>query len=468
MAEEKKSKFAYEKKSAWLTIPEAEKNNVFKFAEEYKDFINNGKTERECVNYIENIAKKAGFKELSKAKYKAGEKILIKNSNKNIILAIIGKKSMTEGLNLIVSHIDAPRLDLKPLPLIEDSEMALLKTHYYGGIKKYHWVNMPLALHGIVINSQGEKIEITIGENESDPVFVINDLLPHLSGKIQGEKKASEIIEGENLKLLVGNIPVNDKDIQEKVKETVLGKFNELYGIKEEDFISAELEVVPAFKARDVGIDKSMIGAYGQDDRICSFANYRALIDFEDIPEKTILSILVDKEEIGSYGVSGIRSKFMYNSIGELFNFEKPNYREHELRNLLSKSYCISADVGAVINPMYKEVFDPINSPKMGCGMLLEKYTGSRGKAGASDASAELMGKIRKILNDNKVVWQSSLLGKVDEGGGGTVALYLADLGIAVVDAGIGLDGMHSPFEVASKVDLYEAYKGYKAFLKDA
>ena len=272
----------------------------------------------------------------------------------------------------------------------------------------------------------------------------------------------------ENLKLLVGNIPVNNKDIQEKVKETVLIKLNELYGIKEEDFISAELEVVPAFKARDVGIDRSMIGAYGQDDRICSFANFRALIDFEGIPEKTILSILVDKEEIGSYGVSGIRSKFMYNSIGDIFALEKPDYRESELRTLLTKSYCISADVGAVINPMYKEVFDPLNSPKMGCGMLLEKYTGSRGKSGASDASAELMGKVRKIFNDNKVIWQSSLLGKVDEGGGGTVALYLADLGIAVVDSGIGLDGMHSPFEVASKVDLYEAYKGYKAFLKDA
>ncbi|MCX7821396.1 MAG: aminopeptidase [Brevinematales bacterium] len=468
MAEEKKSKLAYEKKSAWLLISENEKKKVFEFAEEYKDFINKGKTERECVNYVEKIANEAGFKELSKAKYKAGEKIIIKNSNKNVILAIIGKESMSEGINLIVSHIDAPRLDLKPLPLIEDSEMALLKTHYYGGIKKYHWVNMPLSLHGVIINSKGEKIEITIGEDENDPVFVINDLLPHLSGKIQGEKKASEVIEGENLRLLVGNIPVDDKDIQEKVKETVLRKMNELYGIKEEDFISAELEVVPAFKARDVGIDKSMIGAYGQDDRICSFANFRSLIDFEGIPDKTILSILVDKEEIGSYGLTGIRSKFMYNSIGEIYSLENPDYRESELRTLLTKSYCISADVGAVINPMYKEAFDQINSPKMGCGMLLEKYTGSRGKSGASDASAELMGKLRKIFNDNKVIWQSSLLGKVDEGGGGTVALYLADLGIAVVDSGIGLDGMHSPFEVASKVDLYEAYKGYKAFLKDA
>ncbi len=468
MSEEKKSEFAYERKSAWLECGDEEKRNVFNFAEEYKLFLNLCKTERECVDYIECEAKKSGFKDVIEVIGKPGEKIILKNSEKNIILAIFGKNSMEEGINLIVSHIDAPRLDLKPLPLIEESDMALFKTHYYGGIKKYHWVNMPLALHGVIVKSDGEKINLVIGEQDDEPVFVINDILPHLAAKIQSEKKISEAIEGENLRLLVGNIPVNDKEIQEKVKENVLRKLNELYGLKEEDFISAELEVVPAFKAKDVGIDRSMIGAYGQDDRICSYANLRAILDFEGMPEKTILSVFVEKEEIGSFGITGIRSKFLYNSIGKIYSFQKPDYRERDLRELLTNSYCISADVGAVINPMYKEVFDPLNSPKMGYGVLLEKYTGSRGKYGASDASAELMGKVRKIYNDNKIKWQPSLLGKVDEGGGGTVALFLADLGIAVVDSGVGLDGMHSPFEVASKVDLYEAYRGYKAFFKEA
>ncbi|MGC8764662.1 MAG: aminopeptidase [Brevinematia bacterium] len=468
MEKEKKSEFIYERKNAWIGQTEREKKVVFDFAENYKNFLNLCKTERECVYFIEKEAKKYGFNYIEKAKGKPGEKIILKNSEKNIILAVLGKESMTEGINIVVSHIDAPRLDLKPLPLVEESDMALFKTHYYGGIKKYHWVNMPLSLHGVVIKSNGEKINLVIGEDEGDPVFVINDILPHLSKKIQDEKKISEAIEGENLRLLVGNMPVDDKEIEQKVKEYVLRKLNELYGLKEEDFISAELEVVPAFKAKDVGIDRSMIGAYGQDDRICSYANFRAILDFEGIPDKTILSVHIEKEEIGSYGVSGIRSKFLYNSIGRIYCLEKPDYKERELRELLTSSYCISADVGAVINPMFKEVFDPINSPRMGYGVLLEKYTGSRGKYGASDASAELMGKVRKIYNDNNVIWQPSLLGKVDEGGGGTVALFLADLGIAVVDSGVGLDGMHSPFEVSSKADLYQAYKGYKAFFKNA
>lgn len=318
------------------------------------------------------------------------------------------------------------------------------------------------------MKSDGTSVDISVGEDDKDPVFTINDILPHLAGKVQGEKKLLEGIEGENLKVLIGNIPVNDKDMQEKVKEMTLKKLNELYGITEEDFISAELEIVPAHKARDVGFDRSMVGAYGHDDRSCSYAAFRAVVDFNGTPDRTIIALLVEKEEIGSYGVTGIRSMFLYNSIGNILGLKYPDYKESDLRGLLEKSFCISGDVGAVINPMFKDVFDATNAPKMGYGILLEKYTGSRGKSGASDASAEIVGKVRKIFNDNKVIWQPSILGKVDEGGGGTVALYLADWGIPVLDCGVGVDGMHSPFEVVSKADLYETFKGYKAFLKDA
>jgi len=468
MPEQKKSELAYERKSVWLSISESEKNLVFDFSEDYKRFMNLCKTERECVAFIEKEALQLDFKDIIKVKGKVGDKIFIKNGNRNCILAILGEKPMIEGVNIIASHIDAPRLDLKPLPLIEDSEMALLKTHYYGGIKKYHWVNIPLSIHGTVVRKDGASLDIVIGEDENDPVFTINDILPHLSNKVQGEKKLLDGIEGENLRLLVGNMPVSDKDLQEKVKEMTLKKLNEMYGIKEEDLISAELEVVPAFKARDVGFDRSIVGAYGQDDRVCSYSAFRAILDFKEVPEKTIIVFLVEKEEIGSYGVTGIRSRFLYNSIGKLLSIYEPSYRESDLRELFSRSYSISGDVGAVINPMFKDVFDATNAPKMGYGVLLEKYTGSRGKSGASDASAELMAKVMKIFNDNQVIWQPSLLGKVDEGGGGTVALYLADLGIQVVDCGTGLDGMHSPYEVASKADIYQTYKAYGAFLKDA
>ncbi len=468
MPETKKSAYAYERKNVWTSVNETEKNIIFDFAEDYKRFMNNCKTERESVSYLENESKKLGFTDISSLKGKPGEKIIIKNGNKNILLAVHGRKDLKEGVNLIASHIDSPRLDLKPLPLIEDSDMALLKTHYYGGIKKYQWLNIPIAIHGTIIKSDGSLVSIAVGEDENDPVFTINDILPHLAGKIQGDKKLLDGIEGENLKMVIGNMPVNDKEIQEKVKEMTLVKLNELYGITEEDFISSEIEIVPAHKARDVGFDRSMVGAYGQDDRVCSYSAYRSIVDFEGIPEKTIIAILVEKEEIGSYGISGIRSKFLYNSIGRLLGMKLPDYRESDLRILFERSFAISGDVGAVINPMFKEVFDSVNAPRMGYGVLLEKYTGSRGKYGASDASAELMSKIRKIYNDNNIIWQPSVLGKVDEGGGGTVALYLADLGIQVVDSGAGVDGMHSPFEVASKADIYETYKGYKAFLRDA
>lgn len=466
--DKKKSKYAYERKNVWTESSDTEKNLIRDYSEDYKVFMNECKTERECVRYFEREAGKLGFKDIKGAKYKPGEKVLIKNGQKNLILAVIGKKDIKEGVNIIASHIDAPRLDLKPVPMTEDGDMALLKTHYYGGIKKYQWVNIPLAIHGTVVKSDGKPVDINIGEGDKDPVFTINDILPHLAHKVQGEKKLLEGVEGENLRMVIGNMPVNDDDVQEKVKEMTLKILNEQYGITEEDLISSELEIVPAFRAKDIGFDRSMVGAYGQDDRACSYCNYRAIADLEGAPETTSLCFLVEKEEIGSYGVSGIRSKFLYNTIGSLLGLQHPEYRENELRALLEKSFCISGDVGAVINPMFKDVFDSTNAPRMGYGMLLEKYTGSRGKSGASDASAEVMGKVRKILNDNKVIWQPSVLGKVDEGGGGTVALYIADLGIPVVDAGVGLDGMHSPFEVVSKADLYHTYKGYKAFFKDA
>lgn len=464
----KKSQFAYERKNVWTSVTDTEKNLIFDFAEDYKAFINACKTERECVRYFESEAKKLGFRDPASASYKPGEKIFVKNGDKNAILAVIGKRDIAEGVNLIASHIDAPRLDLKPLPLVEDSDMALLKTHYYGGIKKYQWVNIPLAIHGTIVRADGSSVDISVGENEKDPVFTINDILPHLSHKVQGEKKLLEGIEGENLRLVIGSIPVADEDMPDRVKEMTLKILNEQYGISEEDFISAEIEIVPAFPARDIGFDRSLVGAYGHDDRVCSYCNYRSIADLDGIPERTSVAFLVEKEEIGSYGVSGIRSKFLYNTIGNLLGMKNPDYRESDLRKMMEKSICISADVGAVVNPMFKDVFDSTNAPRLGHGMLLEKYTGSRGKYGASDASAETMGRVRKILNDNKVIWQPSTLGKVDEGGGGTVALYIADLGMPVVDSGVGVDGMHSPFEVVSKADVYETYKGYKAFLKNA
>jgi aspartyl aminopeptidase len=467
MSKQKKSKFSMDKKSAWLLKDKKTLESVFKFSEDYKKFISENKTERECVKYFEKEAISKGFINIENSKYEEGNKIFIKN-NKNMILSIIGKKDLKEGINLIIGHIDSPRLDLKPVPLFEENNMALLKTQYYGGIKKYQWVNIPLAIHGTIIKKDGTSIDISIGENDNDPVFTINDILPHLAKKVQGDKKLLDGIEGENLRVLVGNIPVDDDDIKEQIKENILIELNKLYGITEEDFISAELELVPAYKAKDIGFDRSMIGSYGHDDRVCSYAAFRSMTDLSETPEKTTVVFLVDKEEIGSFGVSGITSKFLYNSIGDILGLKNPDYKESELRKLFANSFAISADVGAVINPMFKTAFDETNAPNLGFGVLIEKYTGSGGKYSASDASAELVGKIRKIFNDNSIIWQPSILGKVDEGGGGTIAMDLAELGVSVIDCGIGVDGMHSPFETISKVDLYEAYKAYIAFLINA
>jgi len=468
MAEKKPLPFSYERKNVWDTKSD-QIDAIYSFAEDYKHFISTCKTERECVRFVEKEAQAAGFEPYEgKTSLKPGDRVFLRNGYRNILLARIGKQPLSQGVNMVVAHIDAPRLDLKTVPLIEDGDMALLKTHYYGGIKKYQWVNIPLALHGTVIRRDGSSVDLCIGENTNDPVFTINDLLPHLASKSQGEKKLLDGIEGENLRLVVGNRPIEDRDLSERIKALALKHLHDTYGIEEEDFISAEIEIVPAFEARDIGFDRSMVGAYGHDDRVCSYAAYRAIRDSEATPDRTVVVFLVDKEEIGSYGVTGIRSRFLQNALGKLMRLQDPRASEADFREMFEKSYALSADVGAVINPMFKEVFDPVVSPRMGYGVILEKYTGSRGKAGASDASAELMGKVRKIFNDNAIVWQPGSLGKVDEGGGGTVAYYLADLGIQVVDCGVGVDGMHSPFEVISKADLHQAYEAYRAFLRDA
>lgn len=460
--EKTKSPFVYERKNAWHT---SDRTLYYDFAEEYKMFLDKGKTERECVSFAERILEDKGFVALEKANARPGCRFYVSAGGKNIIAGILGCDDFTLGMNLTAAHIDSPRLDLKPLPLEEDSGMALLKTHYYGGIKKFYWLNIPLALHGRVIKNDGTVIDIVIGEDESDPVFTINDLLIHLSQKIQGEKKLLEGIEGENLKVVFASIPLEDVE-GDKVKAGALALLHEKYGICEEDLISAEIEIVPAFKARDVGIDRSMVGGYGQDDRVCSFATLRALIDAGEC-RRTTLAVLVDKEEIGSFGVSGIRSRFLYNTIGEI-GLLCGKDRDADIRRALWNSFALSADVGALVNPIYKEAFDVMNGAIIGNGVVIKKYTGARGKSGASDASAEYVGKIRKIFNDNGVVWQPCLLGKVDQGGGGTVAHYIAELGVAVVDCGVGVDGMHSPYEVTSKADIYHAYLGYKAFFKNA
>ncbi len=468
MAKEKKNNLVYERRNIWEHSNKSFANRIHEFTEDYKEFINTAKTERESVEYVEARIKKMGFKSINKASYKPGERFYIKNEEKNIILVILGKEGIDQGFNLVASHIDCPRLDLKPMPLYEEHDIALLKTHYYGGIKKYQWLNIPLALHGTVVLGNGEKITVTIGEDEKDPLFVIPDLLPHLARKVQGEKNLFEAIEGESLNLLVGTIPVKDKEIKNRVKQMALEKLNESYGITEEDFISAEFEVVPAMPARDVGLDRSMLAAYGHDDRSCSYAAYRSIIDLEETPRKTALIYLVDKEEIGSVGTSSMKSSFFKDTLAAIFEMENKDFRESSLRRCINRSLCISGDVGSPVNPMYPGVHDLYNAAKMSYGVILEKYTGSGGKYHASDASAELMGKIRKIFNDNKIFWQPGSLGKIDQGGGGTVAMDIAEMGIPVVDCGPGVMGMHSPYEIISKADLYETYRAYNAFLKDA
>lgn len=453
--------------NVWEQIDDKEMEKVFKFNDEYKEFLNRGKTERESVDEIIRIAKEKGYICLNEIIEKGqqiepGTKIYVNNKGKAVVMFVIGEEGLTKGMNIVGSHIDAPRIDLKQFPLYEDSELALLKTHYYGGIKKYQWVSLPLALHGVVIKSNGEKINVVIGEDENDPVFFITDLLPHLA-KDQMSKKLAEGITGEGLNIIIGSIPYKEKELGEKIKLNVLKILNEKYGITEEDFTTAELEVVPAGKARDVGIDRSLVASYGHDDRVCAFTSLKAILEIEK-PKKTAVALFVDKEEIGSVGNTGMHSRFFENVVSELIELTEGEYSEIKTKRAMANSKVLSGDVCAGFDPNYPEVLDKRNAPFIGKGVTIVKYTGARGKAGSNDANAEYISQIRRIFNENNVIWQLGELGKVDQGGGGTIAYILANYGMEVVDCGVPVLSMHAPYEVVSKADVYMTYRGYKAF----
>ncbi|SKC64073.1 aminopeptidase [Maledivibacter halophilus] len=468
---ENHSKITHEFKSAWEEINEEEKKHVFELSDEYKNFLDNGKTERECVEQIIKAVELKGFKNLQEIiknseEIKPGMKIYANNKGKSAMVLVVGKDKIETGMNVVGTHIDSPRLDLKPFPLYEDGGLALLKTHYYGGIKKYQWVSLPLALHGVIYKKNGEKVNIIIGEDDNDPVFFITDLLPHLA-KDQIEKNLKEGITGEGLNIIVGNIPLGDKDIKEKVKFHVMKILNYKYGIEEDDFISAEIEAVPAGKTKNVGFDESLLGGYGHDDRVCSFASLKAILDIEN-PKKTCVAFFADKEEVGSQGNTGMESMFFQNMIAELIGLQNKGYNEILLRRSFASTKVLSGDVAAGFDPNFPDVSDKRNSAYIGKGVTIIKYTGSRGKSGCNDANAEFISKVRKVFNNNNVSWQSGELGKVDQGGGGTIAFILANYGAEVIDCGTPVLSMHAPFEIISKVDFYMTFKGYKAFFKDA
>lgn len=454
-------RLGYKNVDAWTKISDEEKEKVSQFGEDYKDFMTKCKTERETAEKIIEIAEKNGFINIEKVtNLKPGSKVYYNNKGKSVVLAVIGKESMQKGIKAVASHIDSPRIDLKPNPMYEDGGLALFKTHYYGGIKKYQWVTIPLALHGVIVKANGEKINIVVGEDENDPVLYITDLLPHL-GKEQMEKKAAEAVTGEALNAVVGSIPLSE---EVGVKPNILKYLNEKYGIVEEDFLSAELELVPAYKPRDIGFDRSMIGAYGQDDRVCAYTSLRAILELE-VPERTAVAIFADKEEIGSMGNTGLQSRFFENAIAEILE-KYEGSTDIKLRRVLANSELLSADVNAAFDPTYPEVSEKQNTAYLGKGVCVTKYTGSRGKGGSNDANAEFVGKVRKLFNENGVIWQTGELGKVDMGGGGTVAQYAANYGMEVLDCGVALLSMHAPYELSSKVDVYMAYKAYKVFME--
>ena len=466
-----------ERKNCWEDITtRAKEKEVDRFATGYMEFLNNGKTERECVDQIVNRIEEAGYTELSKIgkkKLKAGDKVYATWMNKTLVMFQIGKKPLQEGLNILGAHIDSPRLDVKQNPLYEDNGIAYLDTHYYGGIKKYQWVTLPLAIHGVVVKKDGTTVELAIGEDEDDPVFFISDLLPHL-GAEQMDKKAAKVIEGEALDLIVGNKPIildkkaketeeGKKAAKEAVKSGVLDILKNQYDIEEEDFISAELEIVPAGKAREAGFDRSMILGYGQDDRVCAYTSYEAMLEIGAV-ERTACCILVDKEEIGSVGATGMQSKFFENTVAELMD-ACGSYSELAVRKCLANSYMLSSDVSAAFDPSYASAFEKKNAAILGKGIVFNKFTGARGKSGSNDANAEYIGIIRKVLDDAKVNFQTAELGKVDVGGGGTIAYILALYGMNVIDSGVAVLNMHAPWEATSKIDVYEAKRAYIAFL---
>ena len=453
----------YELRNGWKVINEMNNMDaVMEYSNQYMNFLDKGKTERRCVKEIERLAIENGFKSISDIeKVVPGDKIYAINRDKNIALFVIGKQDIEKGLRIIGSHIDSPRLDLKPNPLYEDDNMGYFKTHYYGGIKKYQWVTIPLAMYGVVILKDGSKVEISIGDEEGDSVFCVTDLLPHLAAK-QRQKTLEKGIEGEDLNLLIGSIPDEDQE-KDKVKMNILNLLNSKYNLVEEDFISAEIEVVPAGKSRNLGFDSSMILSYGHDDRVCSFAGVKAILETEN-PEYTASVLCADKEETGSNGNTGMHSRFYENTVAELINMQT-DYSDLKIRRAFSNSKVLSADVNAGYDPNYSSVYEKNNSCHIGYGVCISKYTGARGKSGTSDANAEFVGEIRSIFNEANVVWQSGELGKVDEGGGGTIAYILANYDAQVLDCGVGVLSMHAPYEIISKADIFEMYRGYKAFL---
>ncbi len=469
-SKELKDKLEYSTKNGWITATD-KTTEINDFSKGYINFLSICKTERQAVNFCEQLFSKNGFKKDTSTNF------FVTHKDKNIAIVKMNKdQDIAKGVKIVVAHVDCPRLDLKPKPLYEDSDLAYLKTHYYGGIKKYQWVARALAIHGVVFTKDGERIDISIGEDDSDPILYIPDLLPHLAGKAQGDKKIKDAIKGEQLNVLVGNTPIifdeedpskGSEQVKDSVKLNILNMLNEKYGITEEDFITAELEIVPAGKARELGLDRSMVGAYGQDDRVCSYAAMQAIID-ADNSDKPMLVWLVDKEEIGSDGNTGAKSAFIKQIIKQCLINQDKEPTALLIDDCLFNSIAVSADVTGAFDPEWKEVYEVRNSAKLGFGVCMEKYSGSRGKSGSSDANAEYIAHLRKVFNENAVIWQPGTLGKVDEGGGGTVAKFLAEYGMEIVDLGTPVLAMHSPMECCSKLDIYMTYLSYKVFLEKA
>lgn len=458
-----------ERKNAWTTYKEEDIQELDKVCDGYRAFLDAGKTERECVKEIVRMAEDRGYRNLADvakegSQLQAGDKVYHVCMDKTVVMFNIGTESLEQGMNILGAHIDSPRMDVKQNPLYENGDFAYLDTHYYGGIKKYQWVALPLAIHGVVCKKDGNVIDISIGDNDGDPVFCVSDLLVHLAGE-QMEKKANKVIEGENLDILFGSKKLADQD-KDAVKNGILELLKKQYDIEEEDFISAELEVVPAGKAREAGIDRSMIMAYGQDDRVCAYTSLMAMLAVDDV-KRTTCCLLTDKEEIGSVGATGMRSRFFENSVAEMMNL-MGQFSEIALRRCLASSCMLSSDVNAAYDPLFASAFDKNNASYFGRGMVFSKFTGSRGKSGSNDANAEYIARIRKMMDENDICYQTAELGKVDVGGGGTIAYILSLYGMEVIDCGVAVLNMHAPWEVTSKADIYETLKGYKVFLREA
>ena len=462
-----------ERKNAWLSYGEADETAMEKLAKDYRAFLDAGKTERECVTELVREAEANGYVNLETKlaageKIQPGDKVYAVGMKKIMALFHVGQEPLEKGMNILGAHIDSPRLDVKQNPLYEDTDLAYLDTHYYGGVKKYQWVAIPLAIHGVIVKKDGSVVDVVIGEDENDPIVYITDLLIHLAGK-QLQKKAAEVIEGENLDILIGSRPLNestDEKQKEAVKSNVLRILKEKYDVEEEDFLSAELEIVPAGKARDCGLDRSMVAAYGQDDRVCAYTSFVAMMEME-APKRTSCCLLTDKEEIGSVGATGMQSRFFENTVAELLE-GMGCYSDLVLRRTLRNCSMLSSDVSAGYDPAYGECFEKKNSAYLGRGIVLNKFTGARGKSGSNDANAEYVAKVRKVFDDSNVAFQTAELGKVDVGGGGTIAYIAALYGMNVIDSGVAVLSMHAPWEVTSKADIYEAKKAYKAFLENA